>query len=319
MIKYLIHILIIIAVCGFFLSGSTACSTGIERTKTVKLSKADKKFLIPAPEDIFMDSIAVEQLNQWKPGKSFRVADNKVSLLYEVYDKSGRRCHEDSLEGKTAKYIGIKEMTNAAGNLVYIVNFYIPDLEKTLQFRSGKDYRDLMNSTWADFPFLIDEELVALIDERLRGREVWIKTPLWYDKDGVLTNGSKFIPVRIISVTPGTGVFAMNASFTDGKTVANVPMNMKGSSSNYESRSFSSLFSLNDPKLAYPGITPEIWEIICRGCLTVGMTKEECKLSLGNPKEVDTGHDWNSLMDYWKYDDGTYLLFQDGRLINYRK
>lgn len=94
---------------------------------------------------------------------------------------------------------------------------------------------------------------------------------------------------------------------------------MKGSSSNYESRSFSSLFSLNDPKLAYPGITPEIWEIICRGGLTVGMTKEECKLSLGNPKEVDTGHDWNSLMDYWKYDDGTYLLFQDGRLINYRK
>lgn len=319
MIKHLIYRLVIIIATASSIAVLPGCSTGIERTKTVKLTKADKKYLIPTPEETFMDSIVTEQLSQWKHGKKFRIADNKVSLLYEVYDNEGHRCHDDSLKGKTVEFSGIKDMIDAAGNAVHYIVFNITDMGRTLYFRSGKESDELQRSTWADYPFLIDEELINAINTRLQGRKLWIKTPLWYGKDGILTQGRKFIPVTILSVTPGNGVFAMDVKFSDGNRIASVPMNMKGNSVNYESRTFSSLFSLNDPKLAHPNITPEIWDIICRGELSVGMTKEECKLSLGNPKDVDTGHDWNSLMDYWKYDDGTYLLFQDGRLTNFRK
>jgi hypothetical protein len=48
------------------------------------------------------------------------------------------------------------------------------------------------------------------------------------------------------------------------------------------------------------------------------MTKEECRLSLGNPAEVDTGHDYSQTLDLWKYNDGTTLWFEDGILTRIR-
>ena len=48
------------------------------------------------------------------------------------------------------------------------------------------------------------------------------------------------------------------------------------------------------------------------------MTKEECKLSLGNPTDVNSGHDWNSTIDFWQYPNGSYLRFQDGLLVSFR-
>ena len=50
----------------------------------------------------------------------------------------------------------------------------------------------------------------------------------------------------------------------------------------------------------------------------LGMTKEECKLSLGNPTDVNSGHDWNSTIDFWQYPNGSYLRFQDGLLVSFR-
>ena len=47
-----------------------------------------------------------------------------------------------------------------------------------------------------------------------------------------------------------------------------------------------------------------VWEMICAGKVREGMTKEECRLSLGNPDDVDSGHDWNSTLDIWRYENG---------------
>ena len=85
-----------------------------------------------------------------------------------------------------------------------------------------------------------------------------------------------------------------------------------------ESRTFPSLVSIYDPKLKYPQITAETWKLIQEGKVALGMTKEECKLSLGNPSEADSGHDWNNTIDVWSYPDGTCLHFQDGLLVNFR-
>lgn len=82
---------------------------------------------------------------------------------------------------------------------------------------------------------------------------------------------------------------------------------------------FSSLFSLSDPKEDYPNIAPEIWDLICKGRVCEGMTKEECKLSLGNPQEVDRGHNWDQLLDVWTYSDGSYLFFINDRLTREKR
>ena len=89
-------------------------------------------------------------------------------------------------------------------------------------------------------------------------------------------------------------------------------------SSGVESRTFRNLFYLSDPKLKYPDILPSTWEAIQNGRLVKGMTKDECKLSVGNPSDVNSGHDWNSTLDVWQYPNGTYLQFQDGVLVGFR-
>lgn len=298
---------------------ANSCSTGIERTKTVTLSRADKKFLQKSPEESFIDSIIVTPLSSWQIGKQFVVTDNKASLLYDLYDAGGRLIHGDSLKGCNVSFMGVNKESDPAGGDVYHAVFSIDESGRKMTYRSRKDFDDLNKAIWSDFPFLIDKDILNQLNNLLRNRKLWIKTSLWNDSQGSQINGAKFIPVTVTDIEPGNGVFPMRVVFTDGKIIAYVPMNMKGGNALYESRTFPTLFSLADPKLAYPNITPEIWTLICEGNVTQGMTKEECKLSMGNPKDVESGHDWNSLMDYWKYDNGAYLMFQDGRLINYRK
>lgn len=90
----------------------------------------------------------------------------------------------------------------------------------------------------------------------------------------------------------------------------------EASGSGVESRSFRNLFTLSDPKEKYPSILPEIWDAICDGHVRNGMTKDECRLAIGNPADSQSGHDWNSTIDIWSYPDGTFLRFQDGILVD---
>ena len=49
-----------------------------------------------------------------------------------------------------------------------------------------------------------------------------------------------------------------------------------------------------------------------------GMTKAECKLSLGNPDEVKKIPTYSGLREQWIYNSGAYLFFVDGLLTEYR-
>lgn len=49
---------------------------------------------------------------------------------------------------------------------------------------------------------------------------------------------------------------------------------------------FGDLFGIGNLKAKYPEITEEMWQIISKGEIRKGMTKEECKLSLGDPIRI---------------------------------
>jgi len=49
---------------------------------------------------------------------------------------------------------------------------------------------------------------------------------------------------------------------------------------------FGDLFGVGNLKAKYPNITEEMWQIISKGEVRKGMTKEECKLSLGDPIRI---------------------------------
>lgn len=46
------------------------------------------------------------------------------------------------------------------------------------------------------------------------------------------------------------------------------------------------LFGFEDIHKKYPGITEKRWQIISRGDLEVGMSTDECRLSIGDPIEI---------------------------------
>ena len=96
-------------------------------------------------------------------------------------------------------------------------------------------------------------------------------------------------------------------------------LQMNYTSDLHDSRNFAAIFFLSDPKEKFPNVSDEHWSLIQNGKVAEGRTKEECKLSIGNPDEVRSGHNRSQTMDIWQYSDGTYLMFTDGLLTNFRQ
>lgn len=288
------------------------CSTGIENTKPITMSRNDRKNLEPSPEEKIMESLKALPLQQWEKGKKFLVSDNRASLVFDpIYN------HQDTaLGGKTIFFDGIGSKMTPGGSEEAVIRF--TDGKDTYTYSTGKKLNSIVSSfTSMDVPMLIDLNLVDQAADMLQGMKVWTRNQLWYDPNGETMRGRKFVPVTIEKVSPGTMVFPLRLDIIDenGKP-AMLYMNI--GTSGIESRTFKNLFYLSDPKLRYPDILPSTWEAIQNGRLVKGMTKEECKLSVGNPADVNSGHDWNSTLDIWQYPNGTYLQFQDGVLVGFR-
>ena len=75
------------------------------------------------------------------------------------------------------------------------------------------------------------------------------------------------------------------------------------------------LFGLEDIHKKYPGITDKRWEIISRGDLELGMSTEECRLSIGDPIEIQVKKD--NRFDTWFYN-GKTLDFENGTLRRFK-
>ncbi len=301
----------IFALIAILISAS-ACSTGIEKTKPITMSKYERKSLQPTPEETFMSQISSAPLKSWQKGKKFLISDNKALLVFDPNSS----LNGDSLKGTIISFTGISAKTTPGGSQEAVINF--TDGKREYAYSSGKSLEVASESlTGMDIPMLIDLDLVKDAGELLIGKKVWTRSQLWYKQSGERMTGRKFVPVTITAVSPGSMVFPLRLDITDDRgEKAMLYMNIR--SSGVESRTFENMFSLSDPKLKYPAILPEVWEYIQNGRLKIGMTKEECKLSVGNPSDVNSGHDWNSTLDMWKYSNGAYLQFQDGLLVRYR-
>lgn len=293
----------------------TSCFTGVEGTKKIKLTREDRKTLEPSKEEQFFVGIKGIPLPQWEKGKVFIAADDKAVL---IFDQQGLPPDPLSvgLGGKYLSFEGIDSRMGPDGKMYVTMAFKNGD--KFYIYNTGKTSEEATELTSDQIPMLIDSHMVEEAKSLLIGKRFWIKSPLWYDDTGNRVSGLKFVPVTIDDVQAANVAFPMKLRFTldDGK-YAWVFMNFGISGTS--SRSFPTLFSLSDIRKKYPTISDEVWELICRGRIATGMTKEECKLSLGNPSEVNSGHDYSQTLDLWHYSDGTVLWFEDGLLTKFRR
>lgn len=75
------------------------------------------------------------------------------------------------------------------------------------------------------------------------------------------------------------------------------------------------LFGFEDIKSKYPNITEKRWQIISRGDLELGMSTDECRLSIGDPIEIELRKD--TRFEIWFYN-GKTLEFENGTLRRYK-
>lgn len=294
----------------------TSCFTGIESTKKINLSRVDKKLAAPTEEEIFISRLHPIPLQEWERGKRFIVSDDKALLI--IVPQAGiLPVGPDSIKGKTLEYTGIESKINAAGILT--VSILFTDGIYIYAYDTGKEFQDAMEKVKSDLiPMLIDVDLVDQARGLLTGQKVWTKTPLWYDEEGNRIDGKRFVEVTIRDVQPGNLIFPLNVKIQGpDDAIAYVFMNY-GNSDN-ESRSFSNIFTFSDIKKNYPGISPDIWEYICEGKVKIGMTKDECRIALGNPADLTSGHDYSQTLDIWSYENGRVLWFEDGKLVKIRQ
>lgn len=306
------QILLFVALCISLVS----CFTGIESTKTITLSREDKKLAAPTEEEKFFSGIESLPLGSWPEGKEFLVTDDKALLMLGVQPLPGNIA-PSSIAGETIKFELVEPRMSAAGNLNAVVVF--TDGNSNYFYNTGKEYDQSLSSVTSDaIPMLIDLSMVEAARNRLVGKKLWTRSPLWYDSQGERVDGKRYVEVTIEDVLPGNMVFPLKLKIKSN-TGDEAYMLMNFGNSGLESRSFHNLFSLSDIRKQYPHVQPETWDLISEGKVKAGMTKEECKLSIGNPKDINSGHDYSQTLDIWTYEDGTVLWFEDGLLTRFRR
>lgn len=298
---------VVLLVCGSL----SSCFTGIEGTKTVTLSKSDRHELAVTEEEKLMQDVTSQPLGEWAIGKVFIVTDPKISYVLEGSMSSPLEI------GTELRYLRTDTKMDPGGkeNAVIVFDFDGNELGYKIK-KNVKEAREGFLST--QLPMLIDLDMVRKAGDILKGNSYWIRTGLWYDEEGNYKKGGKFSKVKILDVMPGNLSFPLKIRFADEKG-ENAYIWMNFGNSGNESRSFSHLFSMKDIRSGYPSISDEVWSLIQQSSVASGMTKEECKLALGNPTDVNSGHDYSRTLEIWQYPDGTYLQFADGILVNYRK
>lgn len=290
---------------------SAACSTGIESTKTIKMGKEDLKRLEKTDEQKFADQIGPLPLAQWKPGKKFLALTDRSLYIFDSASAGS-----ESIAGKTLEYLGLETKLSPDLNEQCVLNF--SDGKAVYHFNTGKSNDDALRVIDSSrIPLLADLDIIDAWRRTLVGRTLWTKSNLWYDSAGQRKNGLKFTLVEVLDVQPAVGEFPMKVKIVSDADTAFMYMNY--TSDIADSRNFAALFFLSDPKLRYPDISDENWSLIKAGRVGKGMTKEECRLALGNPDELRSGHSTSQTLDIWQYSNGTYLFFSDGLLNSFRQ
>lgn len=304
--RYLIKTLLFVFVSVFLQS----CFTGVEGTSKITLSKKEMSVVAPSAEDRYLDGIEGAALKEWKEGKRFIVSDEKIMLLLEGASKSKLSA------GDTIRFAGAESRHGVGGGERTVIKFekdravYEYPLEKPVE-------EALSRQISTDLPMLIDLDVVEAVRGRLMGKTFWTRSSSWYDNNFEYKKGRKYKGVRITDVQPGNAFFPLLVCFTDEDGETGRFLINAGTNGN-ESRNFGRMFFIENPKNKYRHITAEHWNAIQKEEVTVGMTKEEVRLSRGYPTDVETGHNYSNAMEIWIYPDGSFVRFIDGLVVNYK-
>lgn len=271
--------------------------------------------IVITPEEAFLDDNFDEKcLKEWNSGREFVCVTRELPVLLGINMLSSP---SDDFSGKIFTYRMLEEEKGWSGSETAIVfecegRKYKYKVKKSAGEMLAGCFRPLL-------PELVPLDYVAKADSLLRGRILYIRSANWSDSSGVDIKGRKYVPVTVNGVEPGDKVLPLKIVFTDSRGVtASVCTTMYRDAISSQYTSFDKLFSFTDIRERYPDINDDVWEAVTRVEVVAGMTKNEAMISVGYPDNVRKIPDNAGLREYWMYNNGTYFVFQDGLLVEYR-
>ncbi len=301
--------------CIAMLLSLEGCFTGVESTKAITQKDVERAYSGNAGKTTQTIEIKLDTFPDWNMGKRFFVTDNNIRYIFSPSPQFN--ADTLTLEGKEISYDGYTIGISIDGRPV--VNLHFKYGTTGLQYNTNRTMDDITrrHSSRLEVPFLVDLDEVERLKDVLRGKSLYIKTSIWYDSNGEMTWGRKYVKVNITDVLPGDKVFPFRIEFNDAGRTAYVFMSYRD---NYLQRSFDNLFSDADLRQLYPAISDENWQRIINGQIATYMTKEECRLSIGPPDNLERVPTYNGVREYWYYSNGTYLIFdEEGLLTTFRR
>jgi len=293
------------------------CFTGVESTPKITASDVRREKVTVTPEMEFFADVRPEAFGSWQPGKAFLVTDDKIGL---VINSRRNAAGVHIAAGDTIVWTKRLGAVSVTGDSVTDLVFTRKGGSDAFSYRVNAKASSLVGRADAvEIPFTVDLAVVGIADSKLAGRDLYILTSLWYDLTGNAVDGRRFVRVKADRVEPGNNVYPLKVIFTDEDNRSYCAFLSLAGAGNSTMRNFSTVFSLSDPRKRYPAVTDENWALIQRGEVASGMTRDECRLALGAPNEIDRRPATSGVVEFWSYDNGQYLIFQDGLLTNFRR
>lgn len=292
----------------------TSCFTGVESTPKITAGEVKRQQVTVTEEDRFLGDVVPERFDKWESGKQFYVTDDRIQLALEAGHGAPPKA------GDIIAFKNYRTVTSLTGTDDTELVFTTPSGEEVV-YRIGVSPADLSARPRVEVPFAIEMSVVDATRSHLDGRHLYIRTPVWYDQEGNSRNGLKYIPVTITDVTPGNTVYPVRVHFVaehdNIADSASVYMNV-GDQSHY-TRNFAALFNFDDPHKQYPAISDATWDNITRGKVERYMTRDECRMALGAPDDIRRRNAISTVQEMWYYNNGIYLIFEDGLLYSVRR
>lgn len=287
-------------------------------TTTPAISAGDVKRELAentSPDWDLLASVNAPPPSKWEIGKQWIVTDNRLQLILSPLTPG---MELPDLKGRTMTLTGIDSTRSIMGaNEAELILSLTTD--SLMRFRTKLTPDELNSRHSFTIPFTVDLDIVARADSILRGKQLYVMTSTWLDSLGRYMKARKFIPVEVTSVTAGTTDAPMRVNFraADNPSLRGNLLLALSSDPN-RMRAFTTMFAPNDPRLTHPDILPETWELIMRSEVAQYMTRNECRLALGSPRSVDRRELFGFTRETWYYDNGVYLIFDDGILKQFR-
>lgn len=291
---------------------ATGCFTGIESTPAISDREVQRHSQKETPEERYFDNLLTEIPPCSTPGKQWVVTDPKIKL---ILDASAMNSMLNV--GDTLSLLSVENVTSLDGLPLAELRFSTRG-NKVYSYRTSLSPQEFQATGKIKIPFAVDIDVVESVRKKMSGKTFYILTTARYDLADQPLTGRRFVPVSVDKVDAGNNYYPIKLTLTDDKGL-HFRLYMSVDSSSNMPRKFSSLFSLTDPKLKYPAITDDNWKHIINGQVAQGMTRDEARLALGAPSNIDRRPGYSVLREIWTYENGRYLIFDDGILQTFRQ